>query len=101
MTTWPNSGDRLVASTLPERNALIRSEDWIRRPLAVEKTAEVNVARLTSDVKRSSEINWEYAVIERIKAIYHARNGSFRFAGTTEPVIAAPDEAEENSEEQE
>jgi polysaccharide biosynthesis/export protein len=75
------------------RNALIRSEDWLRRPLPlagqnteapepprtpgqatstiqgppVTQANPLTQASLRAELKRSSEINWDYAVIERIR----------------------------------
>ncbi|MGQ0523051.1 MAG: SLBB domain-containing protein [Betaproteobacteria bacterium] len=71
------------------RNALIRAEDWLRRPLSETQAATpgrfgvgtsaqlaarsaanqaFDQSQLRADLKRSSEINWEYAVVERIKS---------------------------------
>lgn len=49
------------------RNALLRPDDWIRRPLEVAATRQTDPAKLHAEVKRSTEINWDYAVVERIK----------------------------------
>jgi protein involved in polysaccharide export with SLBB domain len=73
------------------RNALVSSDDWMRRsqsgatgrpggvppeiaqlgagPAQLAQARErTDAARLRSDVKRTNEINWDYAVVERIKA---------------------------------
>jgi polysaccharide biosynthesis/export protein len=57
------------------RNALIRSEDWLRRPLpAAGQTPEASLSAkpltqttLRAELKRGAEINWDYAVVERIR----------------------------------
>ena len=60
------------------RNALVSSEDWMRRSQSATRPPEIAqlaqprdrvvAARLSSEVRRAAEINWDYAVVERVKA---------------------------------
>ncbi len=57
-----------VKDIIPDQDALIVPDYWIKRNLAV-RSAGVDQSRLRNDVKRVlPEINWDYAVIERLKA---------------------------------
>jgi len=60
-----------VSDLIPERDALIQADYYQRRNMLVqyESGAKVSVARAASDVKNLlEEINWDYAVIERLDA---------------------------------
>ena len=60
-----------ISDLIPEREALIRSDYYIRKNMLVQQETQgsVNVDRVSSDVKNLlSEINWDYAVVERLDA---------------------------------
>jgi protein involved in polysaccharide export with SLBB domain len=58
-----------VSDLIPEREALIVSDYYLRRNILVqyESGREVSGARLANEVKNLvDEINWDYAVVERL-----------------------------------
>ena len=55
-----------VRDVLPSRDALINPDFWLRQN-AAPRIQPVGQARLRTEIKRSfEEINWEYAVVERL-----------------------------------
>jgi polysaccharide biosynthesis/export protein len=63
---YPHRSGMRVRDLIPEKEALITPEYYRRQNLAV-RVDTITQGRLSSDVRRlSDEINWEYAVIERL-----------------------------------
>jgi len=59
-----------IADLIPEREALIQPDYYTRKNLLVQHEAPSNVSgeRVANDVKNLfSEINWDYAVVERLE----------------------------------
>lgn len=60
-----------VRDLLPNKEALVSADFWRKRNtqgLEVQPTPQLRGATLSSNVLSTEEINWDYAVIERLKA---------------------------------
>jgi polysaccharide biosynthesis/export protein len=63
---YPHKSGMRIRDLIPEKEALITPEYYRRQNLSV-RVDTISQGRLSSDVRRlSDEINWEYAVIERL-----------------------------------
>jgi polysaccharide biosynthesis/export protein len=63
---YPHRPGMRVVDLIPEREALVTPEYYRRKNLSV-RVDTVTQGRLSADVRRlAEEINWEYAVIERL-----------------------------------
>jgi polysaccharide biosynthesis/export protein len=63
---YPHKSGMRIRDLIPEKDALITPEYYRRQNLSV-RVDTITQGRLSADVRRlSDEINWEYAVIERL-----------------------------------
>lgn len=63
---YPYTSGMRVRDLIPEREALITPEYYLRRNQLVRPDALPNPAQARVDLRRQTEINWQYAVIERL-----------------------------------
>jgi len=63
---YPWRAGMRVRDLIPSKEALVSREVWRVRNRA-EKTEPGSEAELRNEVKRAEEVNWDYAVIERLK----------------------------------
>ncbi len=63
---YPYTSGMRVRDLIPEREALITPEYYLRRNQLVRPDALPNPAQPRVDLRRQTEINWQYATIERL-----------------------------------